>query len=68
MTTRRKRTKQLQSLQTRLLEAALEARERARRLPPGRERETLLRQARQDEVASDLADWLAVPVSSRHRM
>nr|WP_300261065.1 hypothetical protein [Bradyrhizobium sp.] len=59
MTIRRKRTRQAQSLQARLLDAADRARELARDLPPGREREILLRRARQDEVTSDLADWLS---------
>ncbi len=49
----------MQSLQERLLPSARNARERARRMPPGYEREMLLRRAKQHEVTSDLADWLS---------
>jgi hypothetical protein len=61
MTAKRKRTRQSQSLQERLLTWAEKARQQARRLPPGREREMLLRRAKQNEVTSDLADWLILP-------
>ena len=37
------------------------ARERARGLPPGKERESLLRRAKQNEVASNLTDLLSTP-------
>lgn len=65
MTAKRNRRKQTQSLQERLAAFAEGARERAHELPPGREREMLLRRARQNEVASNLTDWLNAPVSPR---
>lgn len=37
------------------------ARERARAMPPGKERESLLRRAKQNEVASNLTDLLSAP-------
>jgi hypothetical protein len=40
---------------------AEDARERARGLPPGKEREMLLRHAKQNEVTSNLTDWLSTP-------
>ncbi|MDA9530541.1 hypothetical protein [Bradyrhizobium sp. CCBAU 25338] len=65
MTARRNRRKQTQSLQERLAAFAESARERARSLPPGREREMLLRRAKQNEVTSNLTEWLSAPVSPR---
>jgi hypothetical protein len=41
------------------------ARERARSLPPGKERDMLLRRAKQNEVTSNLTDWLSEPVYPR---
>ncbi|WP_298241017.1 hypothetical protein [uncultured Bradyrhizobium sp.] len=65
MTARRNRKKQTQSLQERLAAFAERARERALSLPPGQERELLLRRAKQNEVTSNLTDWLSAPVSPR---
>ncbi|MHB0768344.1 hypothetical protein [Bradyrhizobium sp. 5.13L] len=65
MTAKRNRRKQTQSLQERLAAFAESARERAHNLPPGREREMLLRRAKQNEVTSSLTDWLSAPVSPR---
>ncbi|MDF0581920.1 hypothetical protein [Bradyrhizobium yuanmingense] len=65
MTAKRNRRKQTQTLQERLAAFADSARERARDLPPGREREMLLRRAKQNEVTSNLTDWLSAPVASR---
>ncbi|GGI21242.1 hypothetical protein [Bradyrhizobium guangdongense] len=42
------------------------AKERARGMPPGKERESLLRRAKQNEVASDLTDLLSAPAYRRH--
>jgi len=61
MTAKRNRTKQTYSLQERLQLSAEQARQRARRLPAGSEREMLLRRAKQDEVTSNLTDWLMMP-------
>ena len=65
MTARRNRKKQTQSLQERLAGFAKAARERARSLPPGKEREMLLQRAKQNEVTSNLTDWLSAPVYPR---
>jgi hypothetical protein len=45
------------SLEARLVIEAQSRRERALQLPPGKERETLLKEARQDEI---LAEWLYI--------
>nr|WP_247504629.1 hypothetical protein [Bradyrhizobium sp. 1] len=66
MTGKRNRRKQTQPLQQRLMSFAEAARERARRVPPGKEREMLLRLARQNEVTSDLTELLSAPVYRRH--
>ncbi|MGY8709666.1 hypothetical protein RAD16_28330 [Bradyrhizobium sp. 18BD] len=61
MTAKRNRRKQTQSLQERLMSFASSARDRARRMPAGEEREMLLRRANQNEVTSSLTDWLSAP-------
>ncbi|OAF10023.1 hypothetical protein AYJ54_12645 [Bradyrhizobium centrolobii] len=61
MTAKRNRTKQTQSLQERLLSSAEKARELARRMPAGKDRELLLRRAKQNEVTSNLTEWLSAP-------
>jgi hypothetical protein len=66
MTAKRNRRKQTQSLQERLMSFANSDKERARRMPPGKEREILLKRAKQNEVASDLTDWLSAPAYRRH--
>ena len=47
---RRRRFKQTTSLEDRLALEAKKCREQARELPPGKERDTLLERARQDET------------------
>jgi len=54
---RRRRFKQASSLRERLAEWAKEVREQAAHLPPGRDREALLKKARQADTASELDDW-----------
>jgi hypothetical protein len=61
MTTKRNRRKQTQSLQERLMTFAETARERARRMPACKEREMLLRRAKQSEMTSTLTDLLSAP-------
>jgi hypothetical protein len=58
---RRKRVKHLDSFEERLLGAAREAREAARRLPPGKKREMLLRSARDSEAAAGINRWISSP-------
>ncbi len=65
MNAKRNRRKQTQSLQERLAAFAEKARERASNLPPGRERELLLQRAKQNELTSNLTDWLSAPVVQR---
>jgi hypothetical protein len=44
-----------------LVEHAKAAREQAKKLPPGKERERLVRRARQSETASHIDEWLSSP-------
>lgn len=60
-TTLRRRVKHSLSFEQRLFEAARKAREAAHSLPPGDERERLLRSARESEAAAQLNRWMAVP-------
>jgi hypothetical protein len=52
-----RRSKQTISLKDRLTAFANEAREKALLLPPGIEKDDLLRKARQADTASHLDDW-----------
>jgi hypothetical protein len=58
---RRRRFKQSQSLETRLVDEAKRLRERAKKLPPGPEQADLLRKAREDEVVAQMAGWITSP-------
>jgi hypothetical protein len=60
MKRKRNRAKQTTSLQARLVSLAQYARERARTMPPGDEREKLLRQAAQAEQAAELNEALSL--------
>ncbi|MCP3417332.1 hypothetical protein NLM16_24835 [Bradyrhizobium brasilense] len=55
---RRRRVRQIFPLEKRLAQEAKRLRQRAKNLPPCRERETLLRQARHDETTAHLTTWL----------
>jgi hypothetical protein len=57
----RRRFKQALSLEERLAEEAKRLREDAKSLPPGAEREALLRKARQAETGSHMSEWLSSP-------
>ncbi|WP_247495062.1 MULTISPECIES: hypothetical protein [unclassified Bradyrhizobium] len=57
----RRRVKQTLSLEERLSEEAKRLREKARSLPPGADREALLRKARQADTGSHLSEWLQSP-------
>ncbi|MCP1766313.1 hypothetical protein [Bradyrhizobium japonicum] len=57
----RRRFKQTMSLEERLAEEAKRLREQAKKLPPGSERETLLRKPRQAETGSHMSEWLRSP-------
>ncbi|MCA6103612.1 hypothetical protein J6525_35050 [Bradyrhizobium sp. WSM 4400] len=58
---KRRRAKQTVRLEERLALQARRDRERARSLPPGKEREDLLRQARRIEEATRMTEWLTAP-------
>ena len=58
---KRRRFRQVLSLKERLLSFAEEMRERASELPPGPEREDVLKKARQAEIATHLDEWANSP-------
>jgi len=58
---RRHRFKQALSLQDRLTAWAKEVREQAASIPPGPERDALLKRASQADVASHLDEWANSP-------
>ncbi len=64
MTTRRNRRKNTVPFDERLQRAAEEAREAAQKLPEGRERDALLKRARQTETAAHINEWLSSPTSA----
>lgn len=57
----RRRVKQTDSLEKRLAAEAERLREEARSLPPGAERDEILRKARQAETGSQMSEWLRSP-------
>ncbi|MBR0869006.1 hypothetical protein JQ633_01450 [Bradyrhizobium tropiciagri] len=57
----RRRVKQTDTLEARLLQRAAELRGKAAALTPGIEKEALLRLARQAETAAQMSEWLAYP-------
>ena len=64
---RRRRVKQTMSLGERLLQTAREARELAKRLPPGIEQARQLRRAREAEAIVELDRFLTGPARSTPR-
>jgi hypothetical protein len=58
---RRRRIKQILTLEERLAEEAKRLREEAKKLPPGPSREDLLRKAREDETVARMAEWITSP-------
>ncbi|SCB54001.1 hypothetical protein GA0061098_102280 [Bradyrhizobium shewense] len=58
---RRRRFKQQLTLQDRLSAWVKQIEEQASRLPPGPERDALLKKARQADVANHLHDWVISP-------
>jgi hypothetical protein len=57
----RRRLKQAVSLEERLSEEAKRLKEQAKALPPGPERDIILRKARQCETGSHMSEWLRSP-------
>ncbi|MHC4046013.1 hypothetical protein [Bradyrhizobium sp. 23AC] len=58
---KRRRFKQQLTLQDRLSAWVKQVEEQASRLPPGPERDALLKKARQADVANHLHDWVIPP-------
>lgn len=58
---KRRRFKQQLTLQDRLASWAKQVQEQAAALPPGPEREALVKKARQADVACHLDDWVKSP-------
>ena len=57
----RQRFKHTSSFEERLADQAQRFREQAKTLPPGIERDELMRKARQAEAASHLSQWVSSP-------
>ena len=57
----RRRLKQTTSLEERLAEQAQRLRDEAETLPPGIERERIIRKARQAETGARITEWLNSP-------
>ena len=57
----RRRLKQTTSLEERLTEQVQRLREEAKSLPPGIERERIIRKARQAETGAHICEWLNSP-------
>jgi hypothetical protein len=58
---KRNRTKHTLTFKERLAAEAIRLKEQAHNLPAGREREELLRKARQTETAAHMDEWLSSP-------
>ena len=61
MSQKRRRFKQTVNLEERLAEEAKRLRAQADRLPPGAEREALLRKARRCDTGAHMSQWLQSP-------
>jgi hypothetical protein len=61
MATRRRIVPQTSPLEIRLAEEAKRLRVEARSLPPGAERDEMIRRARQAETGSHMSEWLRSP-------
>jgi hypothetical protein len=57
----RRRIKHAVSFEDRLTQEALRLREQAKSLPPGMERDKIIRKARQAETAAHINEWLTSP-------
>ena len=58
---KRRRFKQIKSLEERLADEAARLRQAAESAPPGIERDYLIRKARQAETGSHVSEWLHSP-------
>jgi hypothetical protein len=57
----RRRFEQANSLEQRLAEEAKRLRQQAKELPPGPDRERLLRKARENETVAHVTGWITSP-------
>ena len=57
----RRRIKHKTSFEARLAEQARKLGEKAKALPPGKERDGLMRRARQADIAAHINEWLTSP-------
>ena len=57
----RRRFRQTEPLEARLAEEAKRLREEAKLLPPGAQRDELIRKAREAETGSHMTEWLTSP-------
>ncbi len=64
---KRRRIKHETSFEERLATKARQLREQAKALPPGAEREELMRQARHADTAFRMSEWLRSPELQRPR-
>jgi hypothetical protein len=67
MKAKRNRRKNTMAFDERLHQAANQARDAAQKLPQGKERDDLLKKARQAEAAAHLNEWLSSPGSQLPR-
>ncbi|WP_050420982.1 hypothetical protein [Bradyrhizobium tropiciagri] len=58
---KRRRFKQTETLQERLRKFAADSREQASQMPPGAERDQLVKKARQADTAAHLGEWMSSP-------
>lgn len=58
---KRRRFKQMNSLKDRLVSFAKDMQEKASSLPPGPEKDAMLKKARQADIACHLDDWANSP-------
>lgn len=57
----RRRVKQVRSLEDRMAEQAARLKDRASQMPPGPERDALLKRARIADTGAHLSQWLSSP-------
>jgi hypothetical protein len=61
MLQKRRRIKHTMTFNERLARSAAQLKEQARGMQPGREKDALMKRARQTEVAAHINDWLTSP-------
>jgi hypothetical protein len=57
----RRRVKQIASLDARIARLAKKIKERAKTMPPGEEREEMMRKAEDTELALPMTQWISSP-------